>query len=99
MEIETVVVQGTGVSVPIAPGLLTVHEAARYLGATAWAIRRLIWSGNLPYTQVGKRFNVSREALDEWRKKNERRNGVSKPESATLARSARKAAVRKGVHS
>jgi excisionase family DNA binding protein len=45
--------------------LLTLPEAARYLGCTLWSIRELIWKGQLPYTRFGKRFQVDRRDLDE----------------------------------
>jgi excisionase family DNA binding protein len=45
--------------------LLTLPEAAYYLGCTLWAVRELIWKGHLPYTQFGKRFQVDVRDLDE----------------------------------
>ncbi len=42
----------------IDPRLLTLPEAARYLGCTVWAVRELIWKGELRYTRFGKRFQV-----------------------------------------
>ena len=45
--------------------LLTLPEAARYLGCTLWSVRELIGKGQLPYTQFGKRFQVDRRDLDE----------------------------------
>jgi len=45
--------------------LLTLPEAAHYLGCTVWSIRELIWKGRLPHTRFGKRFQVDRQDLDE----------------------------------
>jgi excisionase family DNA binding protein len=45
--------------------LLTLPEAANYLGCTLWSVRELIWKGQLPYTKFGKRFQVDRRDLDE----------------------------------
>jgi excisionase family DNA binding protein len=45
--------------------LLTLPEAAHYLGCTIWSVRELIWKGQLPYTRFGKRFQVDRHDLDE----------------------------------
>jgi len=45
--------------------LLTLPEAAHYLGCTIWSVRELIWRGQLPYTRFGKRFQVDRQDLDE----------------------------------
>jgi excisionase family DNA binding protein len=44
--------------------LLTLPEAAQYLGCTLWSVRELIWKGRLPYTRFGKRFQVDRRDLD-----------------------------------
>ena len=44
--------------------LLTLPEAARYLGCTLWSVRDLIWKGQLPYTRFGKRFQVDVQDLD-----------------------------------
>jgi len=49
----------------ISQRLLTLPEAAQYLGCTLWSVRELIWKGQLPYTRFGKRFQVDRRDLDE----------------------------------
>lgn len=62
----------TGVSVQ--PALLTIEQAAEYLGAsTVWAVRRLLSLGKLPYVKVGKRFNIRRSELDKFIESRERR--------------------------
>jgi len=53
-----------GISI-ISQRLLTLPEAAHYLGCTLWSVRELIWKGELPYTRFGKRFQVDRRDLDE----------------------------------
>ena len=52
-------------SIVIPHRLLTLPEAAHYLGCTIWSVRELIWRGQLPYTRFGKRFQVDRQDLDE----------------------------------
>jgi excisionase family DNA binding protein len=52
-------------SIVIPHRLLTLPEAAHYLGCTIWSVRELIWKGQLPYTRFGKRFQVDRQDLDE----------------------------------
>src|SRR6266478_666184 len=52
-------------SIVILHRLLTLPEAAHYLGCTIWSVRELIWRGQLPYTRFGKRFQVDRQDLDE----------------------------------
>lgn len=64
-----------GVSV-LVPRLLTIAQAADYLAATPWAVRRLIWQGALSYVKVGKRFTIQREVLDAWIERNTRREGL-----------------------
>lgn len=49
------------------PALLTVEQAATYLGAsTVWAVRRLISLGKLSSVKVGKRMNIRRSELDRF---------------------------------
>lgn len=38
--------------------LYSIPEAAHYLGRSAWSIRRLIWSGELPAVRAGGRVHV-----------------------------------------
>lgn len=60
--------------------LLTLPEAAYYLGCTIWSVRDLIWKGELPYTRFGKRFQVDVRYLDAMIEREKRR------ESADLVR-------------
>jgi excisionase family DNA binding protein len=68
--------QSNPAAVDPAPALLDFPAAAKYLSSTVWAIRRLVWRGELPYKQVGKRFCIPRKALDEWAAKGLRRNAA-----------------------
>jgi len=43
---------------------VTVQEAAAYLSTTVPAIRRLIYSRELPFAKLGKRFIIDRLDLD-----------------------------------
>lgn len=58
-----------------APRALTIKQAAGYLGGTVWAIRKLIWSGQLAYTRIGSRFVIQQSALDSWLSQNQQRAG------------------------
>ena len=40
-----------GISNPLPKRLLTLKEAACYLGRSLWSVRELIWKGALPYIQ------------------------------------------------
>ncbi len=44
--------------------LLSVGEAARYLGTTVWAVRCLIWDGTLPHVRLGRRYLLDVRDLD-----------------------------------
>ena len=57
--------------------LLTLPEAARYLGCTVWSVRELIWKGQIPYTRFGKRFQVDVQDLDEMIDREKRREGAN----------------------
>jgi excisionase family DNA binding protein len=50
----------------VQPRLLRVAEAARYLGATPWFIRSLIWSHSIPFLQLGKRHLIDVRDLDAY---------------------------------
>jgi excisionase family DNA binding protein len=40
------------------PLLLDIHGAARALSATPWAVRSLLWDGEIPYIKIGRRFLI-----------------------------------------
>ena len=44
----------TAVAVQIEPQqiMLTIEQASRLLGATPWAIRRMLYAGELPYKRA-----------------------------------------------
>src|SRR5260370_39056050 len=44
--------------------LLTLPEAARYLGCKLWSVRELIWKGQIPCTRIGGRLQVDVRDLD-----------------------------------
>lgn len=46
--------------------LLTIQAAAHYLSTTAWAIRSLIWSREVPFLRLGKRFLLDVRDLDAY---------------------------------
>lgn len=46
-----------------APRLLSIPQAAAYLGVSAWALRHLIWEGQLPEVRVRRRVMVDVEDL------------------------------------
>ena len=52
------------------PMLLTVKDAAIYLGRTEQAIQHLIFSHELPVVRAGRRVHLDRRDLDAWIEKN-----------------------------
>ena len=52
--------------------LYNVKEAGRYLGRSAWAIRRLIWTGYLPEVRQGRRVMVDVVDMDQFIEKHKR---------------------------
>jgi excisionase family DNA binding protein len=64
--------------------LLTIPEAARYLGCSVWSVRDLIWKGDLPYTRFGRRFQVDIQDLDALIEREKRREGADLATSARV---------------
>jgi excisionase family DNA binding protein len=50
--------------------LFSVKELVKEIGATEWYWRTQIWSGRLPYVQVGRKKLVDREDIDKFISKN-----------------------------
>jgi excisionase family DNA binding protein len=44
--------------------LYTIEESAMYLGRTPWAIRHLVWRGELPCVRIGRRVQIDVRDLD-----------------------------------
>jgi excisionase family DNA binding protein len=67
----------SAVSIPaIQPIMLNVEDAARYLGCTPWAIRRMLYAGKLPYKRAGKRNVIPRAALEDYARNDLVREGA-----------------------
>jgi excisionase family DNA binding protein len=45
---------------------MTVQEAARYLRASSWMVRRMISEEGLPHLKLGKRIVIARADLDAY---------------------------------
>ncbi len=57
----------------IQPRLLSVEEAAAYLGRSVPAIRELIWRNELPVVRPDRRVHLDLRDLDAWIEKNKTR--------------------------
>lgn len=53
-----------GKAASIGKRLLSVPEAAEYLGRTAWGIRGLIDNGKIPVVRFDRRVQIDRHDLD-----------------------------------
>jgi len=56
------------------PRLLTLKEAAQWLGLTVWAMRERIWAGQIPVVQFpgGRKMYVDTKDLDNFIERNKR---------------------------
>lgn len=54
----------------IKPALLTVKQAAAYLGRSEQSIQHLIFQKDLPVVRVGRRVHLDRRDLDAWIEEN-----------------------------
>jgi excisionase family DNA binding protein len=50
----------------VTPRLLTIKQAAVYLGAAVWAIRQLLWSKEVRHVRIGRRYLIDRDDLDSF---------------------------------
>ncbi len=46
--------------------LLTLREAARYLGLSTWTIRELIWRGEILRVRISRKILIDRDDLDRY---------------------------------
>jgi excisionase family DNA binding protein len=51
---------------PLLPRLMSLKDAARYMGMTDWALRELCWKGALPFVQFNgcRKWYFDRGDLD-----------------------------------
>lgn len=55
------------------PRLLSLKDAATYLGLTPWQVRRLVWSHAIPSLRVNGKIYLDRRDLDEFPDRAKRR--------------------------
>ena len=46
--------------------VMTIAEVATYLGTSFVTVKKLMKQGELPYRNVGRRYFLSKEAVDRW---------------------------------
>ena len=59
------------------PRLLSIKDAAGYLGARVWAIRQMLRKRELPYVPVGRGFKIDKVDLDRWIERQKIGTGVA----------------------
>jgi len=60
---------------PIVPQLLSLKDAARYLGLSDWALRERVWQGHIPFVRFpgGKKQYFHLKDLDSFIEENKAR--------------------------
>ena len=48
------------------PAIMTIEDAAKYLGLNPLTLRRLARAGKIPALKIGRQWRVKRELLDQW---------------------------------
>jgi excisionase family DNA binding protein len=48
------------------PRLVSIKDAAAYLGARVWAVRQMLRKRELLYVPVGRGFKIDKIDLDRW---------------------------------
>jgi excisionase family DNA binding protein len=51
---------------PVEPRLLGIKQAATYLSATVWALRKMCWNRQIPHVRIGQRLLFDRADLDQY---------------------------------
>ena len=46
--------------------LFSLQDAATFLSVSYWTLRNLVWRGDLPSVQVGRRILIDREDLERF---------------------------------
>jgi hypothetical protein len=66
--------QAHGIHNPMGPRLLTLKQAAEWLGLTVWAMRERIWAGQIPVIQFpgGRKMYLDSKDLEIFINKNKR---------------------------
>ena len=56
-----------GINNPVRPRLLSLKQAAQYLGLTTWAMRERIWAGDIPIIRFagGRKIFIDTEDLED----------------------------------
>lgn len=64
--------------------LLTMSQAAEYLGISHWTLRRFVWRGDIPHVPIGRLVQLDRADLDAWIESKKTCFGASNGASRTI---------------
>ncbi len=51
---------------PVGQRLLSIAQASQYLSVSSWTVREMIWRGDLPCVQIGRRKCIDIHDLDQF---------------------------------
>ena len=65
-----------GIYNPVAPRLLTLKQAAEWLGLSVWAMRERVWAGDLPVVRFsgGRKIFIDTKDLEAFIEENKTRS-------------------------
>lgn len=66
----------TNHSAGVRPRLLSVREAACYVGISHWTLRQKAWEGELPEVRLGRRLLFDLRDLDAWIERSKHHRGI-----------------------
>jgi excisionase family DNA binding protein len=63
--------------VAVGQRLLSVCDAAKWLGVSQWHVRRLIWRGELPFIRIGRIIRIDKLDLERFVDAEKSKNGAA----------------------
>jgi excisionase family DNA binding protein len=57
--------------------LLSVCDAAKWLGVSEWHVRRLLWRGELPFVRIGRIIRIDKLDLERFVDAEKSANGAA----------------------
>lgn len=72
--VNSTLTKAQGIGNPMSPRLLTLKDAAEWLGLTVWGLRERIWAGDIPVIQFqnGRKMYIDTNDLETFIKQNKK---------------------------
>jgi len=72
--INKAITKAQGIQNPMTPRLLSLKQAAEYMGLTVWAMRERIWAGQIPVVQFpgGRKQFIDTKDIEAFIERNKR---------------------------